>query len=96
MMGIRFTWANFQDSAIHSRIDRFLVSIEWIQKLKPNQWGLPRSISDHCPIMIAEDSRDWGPKPFRFMDAWLSNPKCMTLAKKAWTECPAQGWQVSE
>lgn len=70
MMGIRFTWANFQDSAIHSRIDRFLVSIEWIQKLKPNQWGLPRSISDHCPIMIAEDSRDWGPKPFRFMDAW--------------------------
>lgn len=47
MMGRSFTWANFQDSTIHSRIDRFLVSIEWIQKFKPNQWGLPRPISEH-------------------------------------------------
>ncbi|XP_058203081.1 uncharacterized protein LOC131317559 [Rhododendron vialii] len=54
--------------------------------------GLPRPVSDHCPIMLLDDNRDWGPKPFRFLDIWLSNPKCMKVAKEAWEEAQVHGW----
>lgn len=53
--------------------------------------GLPRPISDHCPIVLLDDGRDWGPKPFKFMDIWLSNPSCMRLAKATWNECQVNG-----
>lgn len=45
MMGRQFTWTNFQDNAIHSRLDRFLISMEWLEKFKVVQWGRPNS--DH-------------------------------------------------
>ncbi|XP_058217549.1 uncharacterized protein LOC131328649 [Rhododendron vialii] len=92
MLGRNFTWTNFQDRAIHSRLDRFLVSIQWMENFKLLQWGLPRPISDHCPIVLSEDGRDWGPRPFKFMDIWLSNPSCMKLAKSTWNECQVTGW----
>lgn len=92
MLGRKFTWTNFQDQAVHSRLDRFLVSIQWLEKFKLLQWGLPRPISDHCPIALRDDSRDWGPRPFRFMDMWLSNPSCMKLAKDTWNEVQVNGW----
>lgn len=34
--------------------------------------GLPRSVSDHCAIILSTRSIDWGPKPFRFVNAWLT------------------------
>lgn len=68
MMGRRFTWTNYQDHAIHSRLDRFLISQQVIEKFKVVQWGIHRPISDHCPIVLTNDERDWGPRPFRFMD----------------------------
>lgn len=60
MMGRRFTWTNFQDNAIHNRLDRFLVSLEWVEKFNIAQWGLARPISDHCPVMIHDGIKDWG------------------------------------
>lgn len=42
--------------------------------------------------MILDDSRDWGPKPFKFMNIWLSNPKCMRIAKETWNEVQVTGW----
>ncbi|XP_058223301.1 uncharacterized protein LOC131333018 [Rhododendron vialii] len=92
MQGRKFTWTNFQDLAIHSRLDRFLLSQSFIDRFKLVQWGLPRPISDHNPIMIADDCRDWGPKPFRFMDIWLTNPNCLKVAKEAWESCQVYGW----
>ncbi|XP_058205582.1 uncharacterized protein LOC131319373 [Rhododendron vialii] len=92
MLGRKFTWTNFQDHAIHSRLDRFLVSIQWMENFKLIQRGLPRPIYDHCPRVLSKDGRDWGPKPFKFMDIWLSNPSCMKLAKTTWNECQVTGW----
>lgn len=92
MLGRKYTWTNYQNHAIHSRLDRFLVSQHWLEKYNILQWGLPRPISDHCPVTITDDSKDWGPKPFKFMDIWLSNPKCMTLAKETWNEVQVVGW----
>lgn len=92
MMGRQFTWTNFQDNAIHSRLDRFLVSVEVMENFNLVQWGLPRPISDHAPILITDNNWNWGPKPFRFMDVWLFNPKCMQIAKEAWESTPTYGW----
>lgn len=92
LMGRKFTWTNFQDSSIHSRIDRFLVDHVWMEKFKLSQWGLHRPISDHCPILLADDLRDWGPKPFRFLNIWLSHPKCLSIAKEAWLQSNITGW----
>lgn len=44
------------------------------------------------PIMLLNDNRDWGPKPVRFLDIWLSDPKCMKVAKETWEEALVQGW----
>lgn len=56
------------------------------------QWGLSRLIFDHCPVMILDDSRDWGPKPFRFMDIWLSNPNCLKIAEETWKNVQVTCW----
>lgn len=60
MLGRKFTWTNFQDHAVHSRLDRFLISQQWLSKFRVLQWGIHRPISDHCPIVLLDDGRDWG------------------------------------
>lgn len=52
------------------------------------RWGLPRLI----PVLISADNRDWGPKSFRFMDIWLSNPRCLKLAEETWNSVQVEGW----
>lgn len=74
MLDRRFMWSNAQLSEKWSRIDRFLVHPEWVDKFKLKLWGLPRTISDHCPILLMEDGRDWGSKPFRFYNFWFTHP----------------------
>lgn len=34
IVGRLYTWTNFQDNAIHSRLDRFLISLEWEKNLR--------------------------------------------------------------
>lgn len=34
MLGRKYTWTNYQDQAILSRLDRFLMSQQWIQQFK--------------------------------------------------------------
>lgn len=75
MAGRRFTWTNFQDNGAQSRLDRFLLSQGWLDNFKVVQWGLHRPISDYCPILISNDNRDWGTKPFRFMDCFVNKSK---------------------
>ncbi|KAI8535207.1 hypothetical protein RHMOL_Rhmol10G0155700 [Rhododendron molle] len=62
-------------------------------RFKILQWGLqPILISDHCLVMILDDNRDWGPKPFRFLDIWLFNPNCLKVAEETWNNVQVTGW----
>ncbi|GKV01589.1 hypothetical protein SLEP1_g14135 [Rubroshorea leprosula] len=46
----KFTWYQ-PNGASMSRLDRFMLSEEWCQNWENvKQWGLNRSLSDHCPI----------------------------------------------
>ncbi|XP_028086221.1 uncharacterized protein LOC114287139 [Camellia sinensis] len=92
MLGRKFTWYNSQEGVKWSRLDRFLLSPDWLQKFNFKLWGLPRKLSGHCPILLMEDKSDWGLKPFRFLNAWTLNPNFKTFVHKMWAESHIDGW----
>ncbi|XP_028074483.1 uncharacterized protein LOC114276846 [Camellia sinensis] len=92
LLGRQYTWFNAMDGNRWRRIDRFLLDVKWLEKFSFKHWGLPTSISDHCPILIQEDGRDWGPKPFKFINAWLSHPSFISEVKKRWEKAQVQRW----
>ncbi|XP_028085946.1 uncharacterized protein LOC114286917 [Camellia sinensis] len=75
-----------------NRIDQFLVNPDWLEWFKYKVWGLPRFFSDHSPILLMEDDRNWGPKPFKFINAWVLHPDFLDEAKRAWESSGVQGW----
>ncbi|XP_028068302.1 uncharacterized protein LOC114270872 [Camellia sinensis] len=93
MLGRNFTWCNSFEGDTWSRIDRFLVNPIWLEKFGLKLWGLPRSISDHCLLLLMEDDRNWGPRPFRFLNAWTLHPKFLELVRRSWSENEIAGWQ---
>ncbi|KAE8669530.1 hypothetical protein F3Y22_tig00112231pilonHSYRG00215 [Hibiscus syriacus] len=68
----RFTWCNNRESPKWVRLDRFLISGSFLNQF-PNVINkmLPRSLSDHNPILLVEECNNWGPKPFRFYNYML-------------------------
>lgn len=42
--------------------------------------------------MLSGVSKDWGPKPFKFMNDWFSNPKCAQIIKEVWEAGVCEGW----
>ncbi|GKU99314.1 hypothetical protein SLEP1_g12182 [Rubroshorea leprosula] len=77
LVGRKYTWYN-SNGKFMSRIDRFLISEGWFSVWgEVKQWGLRRSVSDHGPILLKEEKIDWGPKPFKFFDAWLELPESL-------------------
>ena len=46
-------------------------------------WGLPRGLSNHCPLVPEARLVNWGPKPFRFFDYWLMVPGFVKMVE-AW------------
>lgn len=91
LIGRKYTWCNAFDGNKWSRIDRFLISPEWMERFKVKLWGLPRFVSDHCPIVLMEDERDWGPRPFRFLNAWFLHSTLAPLVEKTWKETQVFG-----
>ncbi|GKV27391.1 hypothetical protein SLEP1_g36564 [Rubroshorea leprosula] len=92
LAGRKYTWYN-SNGQYMSRIDRFLMSEEWILNWSDvKQWGLSRSVSDHCPILLKNESIDWGPKPFKFFNAWLDQPGCKEIITEVWNSTKVMGW----
>jgi hypothetical protein len=94
VLGRQFTWAH-PNGVSMSRIDRVLMSEEWIT-LGNNSalWVLPRSVSDHCPLMVRSSSSGWGPRPFRFKNFWLSNKAFNGVVKNYWRSSNVTGWMA--
>ncbi|GKV07422.1 hypothetical protein SLEP1_g19203 [Rubroshorea leprosula] len=93
LVGRKYTWYNFNGQSM-SRIDRFSLSEEWLMKCSDvKQWGLRRTVSDHCPVMLKNDRIDWGPKPFRFFDVWLEQLGCKEMISNVWRSTMIKGWK---
>lgn len=92
LLGRKFTWSKSDNDNKWSRLDRFLVNPVWLSVYKWKQWGLSRVLSDHCPIMLKVDPRDWGPKPFKFFNAWTLHPNFGVVVNDFWNRSDVQGW----
>ncbi|XP_039015881.1 uncharacterized protein LOC120146361 [Hibiscus syriacus] len=44
-------------------------------------WGLPRTISDHIPIVLGMELNDWGPRSFKMINSWLNQKNCVEVIK---------------
>ncbi|XP_068473127.1 uncharacterized protein [Phaseolus vulgaris] len=91
LVGRKFTWFK-PNNLVKSRIDRVLVSKEWLD-FWPNsqQFILSRSISDHCAVILKEVSVDWGLKPFRCLDVWQKDSKFKEFVRSSWTSYKVVG-----
>ncbi|KAL7230696.1 hypothetical protein ACSBR2_009054 [Camellia fascicularis] len=92
-LGMGFTWCNSSEGERWSRIDWFVLDPEWLEVFRLKQWGLPRCVSDHCHLLLMEDERNWGPRSFRFLNAWFLHPDFKPMVKKSWEECSWVGRQ---
>ncbi|XP_028056993.1 uncharacterized protein LOC114260985 [Camellia sinensis] len=91
-LGRRYTWCNSREWEKWSRIDRVLVEPKWLESFNQKLWGLPRALSDHSPLLLIEDERDWIPRPFRFLNAWTLHPNFLPFVEKLWKEHDVEGW----
>jgi len=90
-VGMEFTWFNSNGSA-KSRLDRALVTEDWMDVWPMcKQYVQRREVSDHCALVIKSVEKDWGPKPFRTIDAWLSEKGFLEMVKVRWLSYPGQG-----
>ncbi|XP_028123615.1 uncharacterized protein LOC114320750 [Camellia sinensis] len=92
LSGKKFTWCNSREGEKWSRIDRVLVDPKWLEVFNLKLWGLPRLLSDHSPLLVKEDGRDWGPKPFRVQNVWFLHKAFKAFWESCWKEANIVGW----
>ncbi|GMI79802.1 hypothetical protein HRI_001649500 [Hibiscus trionum] len=80
LVGGKFTWMRGGSTFSASRIDRFLLSPVIVERW-PNlgQFCLPRSLSDHSPILLKVDKGARGPQPFKYFDYWADESSYFEL-----------------
>ncbi|GKV10568.1 hypothetical protein SLEP1_g21912 [Rubroshorea leprosula] len=93
LCGRRYTWYQVNGASM-SKIDRFLLSEDWLLNWSDcKRWGLGRSISDHYPIILKNILVDWGPRLFKWFDAWLDTPGLRDEIKKVWNSTKVSRWK---
>lgn len=73
LTNLKHTWSNFRTNASCSKLDRIFVSKDWQSCPKVHLKGIPRVVSDHCPLLLATYGPKWGPMPFRFENMWFQH-----------------------
>lgn len=79
-----FTW--YGSNQKRSVLDRALVNAKWLEMGNWVRTLLPRRNSDHKPILLFIEGREWGPKPFKFFYWWLKDETLTPLVVKCWRE----------
>ncbi|MCH83902.1 cysteine-rich receptor-like protein kinase, partial [Trifolium medium] len=92
LLGRRFTWYHANGIAM-SRIDRILVSSEWLEAWGDiSVWVCSRDVSDHCPLVVKIANNEWGPKPFRFNNNWIDHKHFKKVVEESWRGMEVSGW----
>ncbi|XP_016168758.1 uncharacterized protein LOC107611333 [Arachis ipaensis] len=78
----KYTWFRGQS---YSRIDRSLVSLEWLDAYPDTRLrGGSRGLSNHCPLIVEDRRIAQGPRPFRSLDAWFMHEGFLKMMKEEW------------
>lgn len=92
LIGMKFTCFS-SGGKCKSRLDMALINEKWAEAWQDTElWGLPRIVSDHCALILCTKRLDWGPKPFRFINAWKSQPGFKEKVRESWEEEGINGW----
>ena len=92
LRGRTFTWYR-GDGRSMSHIDRFLLSKNWCLTWPTCfQLVVSRGLSDHCPLVLAIDSQNWGPKPVRLLKCWADFPGYDSFVRETWSSFQISGW----
>ncbi|XP_071708890.1 uncharacterized protein [Rutidosis leptorrhynchoides] len=88
-----FTWEG--PLGKFSRIDRVLINDKWAL-LWPEAilQTDPQERSDHKPLIWAKVLANWGPKPFRFNNTWISKPGFLRFCDNLLNEYNVEGWEA--
>ena len=60
------------------------------------QYVLRREVSDHCALVVKSEEKDWGPKPFRTIDAWLLKRGFSRMVQDKWQSYSVQGYGLTK
>lgn len=82
LVNAEFTW--FGPYSRCSRIDRALINHNWRSLGQWSLFSLGRKSSDHSVLLLSLGARDWGPKPFRPFNSWLSRKDLFEIIFKHW------------
>lgn len=87
LRGRRFTWTNNQLNPTWVRLDRFLVTPNWLTRFpRAHQFGLPRFGSDHVPICLELGQHAFRPTYFKFQSSWYTTDDFTDKIKGWWDE----------
>ncbi|KAH9666870.1 reverse transcriptase domain-containing protein [Citrus sinensis] len=85
--GPRFTWSR---GNLSKRLDRAVCNNGWLIKhANSSVMHLPKIDSDHRPILVKfqnMDSKHGGPRPFRFLAAWLTDERFGSFMNDSWNK----------
>uniref|UniRef100_A0A453F8Q5 Endonuclease/exonuclease/phosphatase domain-containing protein n=1 Tax=Aegilops tauschii subsp. strangulata TaxID=200361 RepID=A0A453F8Q5_AEGTS len=85
----RFTWSNEQNNPTMSKLDGFFCNEDWdITFDKHILHALSSSLSDHCPLLLANDDGPRRPRSFRFENFWTNMPGFQQVILEAWNKPP--------
>lgn len=85
MIGRRYTWSNEQDSPTLVHLDRAFCNVDW-ELLFPAAKLLPQatSISDHCPLLLVNDSIIKTNRRFCFEAYWQYIDGFQEVVQNSW------------
>ncbi|XP_073031339.1 uncharacterized protein [Primulina eburnea] len=80
--GSSFTWTN---KSIWKRLDRVFVSVDWGDHFHSIRiQHLPRTVSDHCPLLASAPIFARGPSSFRFQSMWIRHHGFLQTVRLNW------------
>lgn len=83
----RFTWSNERINPTLCKLDSFFCNAEWDIHFNTHVLhALSSSLSDHCPLLLANDCGPRRPRSFKFENFWPSLPRFNEIVHKAWNE----------
>jgi hypothetical protein len=88
----KYTWCNDLVIPTYAILDRFLVSVSWMDKYPlSNAMAMPREMSDHTPLILdVGENKERSVGHFRFELSWLTKEDIMEVIRPIW-EADANG-----
>jgi hypothetical protein len=83
----RFTWSNERENPTLCKLDAFYCNSEWNLCFDSHVLNaLSSSLSDHCPLLLADDRGPRKPRSFKFENFWTSLPWFKDVVSLAWSK----------